>query len=274
MKEYLTLKEAIELLAIGYLTDESNCPPDYLQRMKQSTSFFMNCLQKAFTSKAHGENASLTAYGKPRTLHKKYLKKELSRLPAYPLLERYGHYGDDREIDISEMRKLNEEALEIECLYTDINFIHVKLPFDTGLPEGSVFGYGEVRILKKDFLAAFPQIRLVNDASQNNGKNKNSDLICSENSSEAKKAVFREMGRKGGKAKKAQELLKKYIEDFAKSHQSATYEEAWRIWKNQKTVTFEGTEINFTETKVEIDGKTLKKPSVSRYFYDAKKVLQ
>lgn len=83
-----------------------------------------------------------------------------------------------------------------------------------------------------------------------------------------------ERGSKGGKVLKANELLKKFIENFAKQNQSATFEDAWNIWKKQKTYAFENAEINFTETQVEIDGKTLKKHSVTRYFYDAKKVLQ
>lgn len=97
--------------------------------------------------------------------------------------------------------------------------------------------------------------------------------LKAENNPETKTAFFREIGRKGGKARIKSELLKKFIEDFAKSHQSVTFEKAWKIWKKQKTITFDNAEINFTDTAVEIDGKTLKKPSVSRYFYDAKKVL-
>lgn len=101
-----------------------------------------------------------------------------------------------------------------------------------------------------------------------------SDKKQPENKSEGENAFFRGIGRKGGKARTRSELLKRYIEDFANKNQSATFEEAWRIWKNKKTITFNNTEINFTDTAVEIDGKTLKKPSVSRYFYDAKKDLQ
>lgn len=119
---------------------------------------------------------------------------------------------------------------------------------------------------------------------KNNQKNQNDVLIdfekttktteTTQNNPEAKTAVFREMGRKGGKAKKTQKLLKKYVEDFAKNNQSTTFEKAWKKWKNDTPATFEDAEFNFTETKVEIDGKTLKKDTVKRYFYDAKKVLQ
>lgn len=87
-------------------------------------------------------------------------------------------------------------------------------------------------------------------------------------------AFFKEIGQRGGKARTKNKVLEKFIEDFAKSNQSTTFEKAWSIWKKQKTYVFENAEINFTDTAVETDGKTLKKSSVSRYFYDAKKVLQ
>ena len=81
-----------------------------------------------------------------------------------------------------------------------------------------------------------------------------------------------ERGRKGGKAQKSNKVLKNFVENFVKQNQSATFEKAWKIWQKQKTYTFENSEIIFTETQVEIDGKPLKKYSVRSYFYDAKKV--
>lgn len=89
--------------------------------------------------------------------------------------------------------------------------------------------------------------------------------------------VFSEAGRKGGKAKKRNEPLQKFIETFVEKNQSLNFASAWIIWKNSCKKTpyvFETAEINFTENSVTIDGKTLKKQTVKNYFYAAKKVSQ
>ena len=86
--------------------------------------------------------------------------------------------------------------------------------------------------------------------------------------------VFSEAGREGGKAKKRNEPLQKFIENFVEKNQSLTFESAWRIWKNKSPYVVENAEINFTVTSVDIDGKTLKKQSVKKYFYAAKEVSQ
>lgn len=89
--------------------------------------------------------------------------------------------------------------------------------------------------------------------------------------------VFSEAGRKGGKTKKRNEPLQKFIESFVEKNQSSNFVNAWKIWKNackKKPYNFNDAEINFTEKSVAIDGKTLKKETVKNYFYTAKKVSQ
>ena len=89
--------------------------------------------------------------------------------------------------------------------------------------------------------------------------------------------VFSEAGRKGGKTKKRNEPLQKFIESFVEKNQSLNFVSAWKIWKNSCKKTpyvFENAEINFEENSVTIDGKTLKKQTVKNYFYAAKKVSQ
>lgn len=89
--------------------------------------------------------------------------------------------------------------------------------------------------------------------------------------------VFSEAGRKGGKTKKRNEPLQKFIESFVEKNQSSNFVNAWKIWKNackKKPYNFNDAEINFTEKSVAIDGKTLKKETVKNYFYAAKKVSQ
>ena len=89
--------------------------------------------------------------------------------------------------------------------------------------------------------------------------------------------VFSKAGRKGGKTKKRNEPLQKFIESFVEKNQSSNFVNAWKIWKNackKKPYNFNDAEINFTEKSVAIDGKTLKKETVKNYFYAAKKVSQ
>lgn len=270
MKEYLTLKEAIELLALGYLTNGNDKPKDYRQRMELSESYLKDCLQSALKVKS-----GFTAYGKLRTLRKNFLSYETARLPVCLRLDRYGDNAEDNFINISEAQKLNGDPLTIKGLFPDYNFIQVDAPFVLNLPERTLFGYSEVRILTKDFTATFPHIALPDDSANKPDKKQPSETTLetteADGFEDVKKKYFSGIGSKGGKAKKRLDLLQKYVEFFVKDEKSITFKNAWKAWKKASPINFENEEINFTETQVEICGKNRKKETVKKYFYDAKK---
>lgn len=178
---------------------------------------------------------------------------------------------DNRKAYIHEARKILIDLLKsLSFVADEIGFYSYTENTDGSVSIGDFRRYEDIKY-SSDLIRAFMENKSLMERITPAGT---SDKKQPENKSEGENAFFRGIGRKGGKARTRLELLKRYIEDFANKHQSATFEEAWRIWKNKKTITFNNTEINFTDTAVEIDGKTLKKPSVSRYFYDAKKDLQ
>lgn len=324
MREYITLEEAIALIADG----------DILQprwRDPKAQDFFIrtiNAREMVFPieGKLRYVNEIKTLDGFSRFTRPKLISEQQARA-AFGLRE-YGYNVTDDFINISEIRDRNRRPIKkTDCFFPDGKGSGLIVPFSSLCNPSLIFGnggflcYADIRIPAADFEKVVPlvdtlskiltiaeigeieemphlcgdsdakpcilPVKTINSQElnqneiKNNQKNQNDVLIdfektteTTQNNPEAKTAVFREMGRKGGKAKKTQKLLKKYVEDFAKNNQSTTFEKAWKKWKNDTPATFEDAEFNFTETKVEIDGKTLKKDTVKRYFYDAKKVLQ
>lgn len=324
MREYITLEEAIALIADG----------DILQprwRDPKAQDFFIrtiNAREMVFPieGKLRYVNEIKTLDGFSRFTRPKLISEQQARA-AFGLRE-YGYNVTDDFINISEIRDRNRRPIKkTDCFFPDGKGSGLIVPFSSLCNPSLIFGrggflcYADIRIPAADFEKVVPLVDtlsniltiaeigeieemphlcgdsdakpcilpiktinrsiLVNqvkkagiDQTTENNLKTTQTTKTTENNPEGENAFFREIGRKGGKARTGSELLKRYIEDFAKNNQSATFEEAWKIWKNKKTITFNNAEINFTDTAVEIDGKPLKKSSVSRYFYDAKKVLQ